>query len=80
MSFVLELVHNLILLPGWHTKRHIVIIESDDWGAIRMPSKEVYDEFLKRGVQVDKDPYCRYDGLATKQDLRPMHKTHIVNL
>ena len=69
MSFVLELAHNLILLPGWHTERHIVIIESDDWGAIRMPSKEVYDEFLKRGVQVDKDPYCRYDGLATKQDL-----------
>lgn len=28
-------------LPGWHTRRKIVVIESDDWGSIRMPSKEV---------------------------------------
>lgn len=69
MKVVSNIFHNLLLIPGWHTKRHIVVIESDDWGAIRMPSKEVYDEFIKRGVRVDKDPYCRYDGLATKQDL-----------
>lgn len=69
MSLLSELQHNLILFPGWHTKRHIVVIESDDWGAIRMPSKGIYDEFLKRGIRVDKDPYCRYDGLATKEDL-----------
>ena len=54
---------------GWRTKRHLVVIESDDWGTIRMPSREVYDEFLRRGIRVDKDPYCRYDGLATKHDL-----------
>lgn len=54
---------------GWRTNRHLVVIESDDWGAIRMPSREIYDEFLRRGVRVDKDPYCRYDGLATKHDL-----------
>ena len=54
---------------GWRTKRHLVIIESDDWGTIRMPSREVYEEFLRRGIRVDRDPYCRYDGLATKHDL-----------
>ena len=30
---------------GWRTKRHLVVIESDDWGTIRMPSREVYEEF-----------------------------------
>lgn len=54
---------------GWRTKRHLVVIESDDWGTIRMPSREVYEEFLRRGIRVDRDPYCRYDNLATKHDL-----------
>lgn len=69
MNWVAEFRHNLVNIPGWHTKRHIVVIESDDWGAIRMPSREVYEQFLKEGIAVDKDPYCRYDRLATKQDL-----------
>ena len=54
---------------GWRTKRHLVVIESDDWGTIRMPSGEVYEEFLRREIRVDRDPYCRYDNLATKHDL-----------
>ena len=33
--------HNLLNIPGWRTKRKLVVIESDDWGAIRMPSKEI---------------------------------------
>ena len=41
----------------------MVVIESDDWGTIRMPSREVYEEFLRRGIRVDRDPYCRYDNL-----------------
>ena len=56
-------------IPGWHTKRHLVVIESDDWGSIRMPSREVYDEFLRRGIRVDRDPYCRYDRLESREDM-----------
>ena len=59
-------LYNMI---GWRTKRHLVVIESDDWGTIRMPSREVYEEFMRRGIRVDRDPYCRYDNLATKHDL-----------
>lgn len=69
MNIKQRITHNLLNIPGWRTNRKIVVIESDDWGSIRMPSAEVYQEFLKRGVRVDKDPYCRYDGLATKKDL-----------
>ena len=56
-------------IPGWHTRRHLVVIESDDWGSIRMPSREAYEAFLAKGIRVDKDPYCRYDNLATAHDL-----------
>jgi len=56
-------------MVGWRTRRHLIVIESDDWGSIRMPSREVYDEFMRRGVRVDRDAYCQYDGLATRHDL-----------
>jgi len=59
-------LYNMI---GWRTDRHLVVIESDDWGSIRMPSREVYEEFLRKGIPVDRDPYCRYDSLATPEDL-----------
>lgn len=69
MSIKQTITHNLLNIPGWHTNRKIVVIESDDWGSVRMPSREVYEEFLRKGVAVDRDPYCRYDCLATADDL-----------
>lgn len=60
---------HLTNIPGWRTNRKIVVIESDDWGSIRMPSKEVYEKLLKAGVRVDRCPYNRYDSLASEEDL-----------
>jgi hypothetical protein len=37
-----------------------------------MPSKDVYDQFLKKGIRVDRDPYCRYDSLATPEDFEAL--------
>jgi hypothetical protein len=64
-----NLFNNLKNLPGWKTNRRIIIIESDDWGSIRMPSKKIYECSLKRGLKVDEDPYSRYDSLASEDDL-----------
>lgn len=54
---------------GWNTDRKIVVIESDDWGSIRMPSKNVYQQCLQSGYQVDQIAYERYDSLASEDDL-----------
>jgi hypothetical protein len=56
-------------LRGWHTGRKIIVIESDDWGSIRMPSKEVYEKCLKEGYQVDRTEYERYDTILSQDDL-----------
>lgn len=56
-------------LRGWRTNRKIVVFESDDWGSIRMPSKDVYIALLKRGIRVDNCHYCRNDSLETGSDL-----------
>ena len=49
-----SIVRNLANLPGWRTNRKIVVIESDDWGSIQMPSKLAYSNLLKKGIGVDK--------------------------
>lgn len=69
MTFKQTITHNLLNIPGWRTKRHIVVIESDDWGSIRMPSKDVYKKLLKAGIRVDKCHYCSNDSIASEKDL-----------
>lgn len=54
---------------GWNTNRKLMIIESDDWGSIRMPSNEIYYELLKQGFPVDKHPYLKYDAIESNEDL-----------
>lgn len=63
-----NIVSNLKNMPGWKTKRKIVIIECDDWGGIRMPSKEVYDSLAEQGMKID-GWFNRYDTLETERDL-----------
>lgn len=64
------LTDNLYNIPGWRTKRHIVVIESDDWGSIRMPSKEVYEDLVSKGVKFSDYGYDKYDTLASREDLQ----------
>lgn len=63
------LTKNLINVPGWRTGRKIVVIESDDWGSIRMPSSEVYSKFLSKGFDITKSDYNRIDTLEDSNDL-----------
>lgn len=64
-----SLGRNINNIPGWRTNRKIVVIESDDWGSIRMPSKGVYNKMLALGIPVDQCPFCKYDSLASEEDL-----------
>lgn len=34
MNLKQTITHNLLNIPGWHTNRKIVVIESDDWASI----------------------------------------------
>ena len=67
-----QFTHTLLNLPGWYTRRRIVVIESDDWGSIRMPSREVFDKLLKKGIRVDNCHYCSNDSLETGDDLNAL--------
>jgi hypothetical protein len=56
-------------VSGWRTRRKLVVIESDDWGSIRMPSRTVYERCLKKGYPVDQTFYERYDALLSEDDV-----------
>jgi hypothetical protein len=43
-------------------------LESDDWGAIRIPNNKVRETLWNRGYTRKSDPFSRYDALETTQD------------
>ncbi len=52
-------------------KEKLIIIESDDWGAIRTPSKEVLEHFEKKGFDIANSIY-KNDALASQDDLEKL--------
>jgi hypothetical protein len=72
------IIKNLSNIPGWRTKRKIVVIESDDWGSIRMPSLAAFERLEKNGVPLsygDSLRYNRNDTLANEDDLMALFET-----
>ena len=59
-------------LPGKSIDRKLLVIESDDWGSIRMPSKSVFNTLQKEGYKPEQDPYLKYDSLASEEDLQAL--------
>lgn len=56
------------------TNRKILVIESDDWGSIRMANIEAYKALLKKGYPVDKNPYEKFDSLASVDDIQALYE------
>lgn len=70
-----EFIKNLSNIPGWRSDRQIVVIESDDWGSIRMPSKAAYKAMEQKGIDLDSGDSKRYnknDTLAAAEDLEAL--------
>lgn len=64
---------NVSNIPGWRTNRHIVVIESDDWGSIRMSSIENFNKMLKAGMREDRNHYNTNDALESNTDLEELY-------
>lgn len=55
-------------LLGKSVSSKLLIIESDDWGAVRTPSASALVEFSKVGMDVEKSFY-RNDAIASNEDI-----------
>ncbi len=64
------------LISNFHTNlfgekisKKIVVIESDDWGSIRMPNMKVFNQLKRAGIAVENSHYCKYDTLENEEDI-----------
>ena len=58
----------LINRKGKSVTKKLVVIESDDWGAIRTPSKDAVQAFQKKGLDLGNSIY-KVDALESQDDL-----------
>ncbi len=65
-----EALRLLTNLRGWKTERKLLVIESDDWGAIRMPSRRAWQNLLDAGIRVDRSRYDSLDCLESRDDFQ----------
>ena len=64
-----EIKNNIVNAYGKRIQNKIIAIESDDWGTIRMSSKEAYNNLLHKGYPVHDCPYNTNDALESNDDL-----------
>jgi hypothetical protein len=73
-----KLLRSLANIPGWQTKRHIVVFESDDWGSIRTTSVEAVNRLVAKGIDflsLDAPRFSYNDTLASAEDLSALFDT-----
>jgi hypothetical protein len=75
LDFSHRLNNNLSNIFGWRTNRKIIVIESDDWGSLRMSSKSAFKLLENYGLDLrslDAERYNLNDTLATASDLEKL--------
>lgn len=65
--------NHLLNVAGKSINKKAIVFESDDWGSIRMPSRQIYDELQEKGVSLGINPYNKYDSLETSEDLEALY-------
>lgn len=61
----------MVNIPGWSTKSHIVIFESDDWGSIRTSSRENRDKMVSMGYKMGS--FSMVDSIESNDDLSGLY-------
>lgn len=76
-KIIVNLKHKLSFLKNSYQdcsiKSKILIIESDDWGSIRMPSIKSYENLLRNDIPVDRCPFLKYDSFETISDFEALY-------
>ena len=63
------LLKNIRNIPGWKSRRKIVVIESDDWGSVYMSTREAYDKLISKGFDFSGNHFLNNDCLESNEDL-----------
>ena len=69
MQVIKEAAKAMVAKLGYQTNRRIVVFESDDWGAVRVPDAGALEAFKVRFPSFKLDHYQSFDGLEKKNDV-----------
>lgn len=61
--------NNYINSLGWRADKKYFVIQSDDWGAERVPNDVSNKNLLDAGINLDKCHYLKNDSIASDDDL-----------
>ena len=61
-------------LRGWNTKAKLVVIESDDWGSIRMKSHKTVQKLYSENIPVEYSQFTQFDGLERVEDIEALYE------
>ncbi len=64
-----KMMNHLAQIPGWKSKRKFFVIESDDWGSVRMAGQKELQRLIELGLPIQNDLYNQFDSLEIDTDL-----------
>ncbi len=64
-----KILQNGINVLGWRTNKKYIVIESDDWGSIRTPSKNTLMHLRKKNYPIEDCQFTLNDSLERDKDL-----------
>jgi hypothetical protein len=67
------LINHIKNIPGWRTNRKLVVFSVDDYGNIRIASKEARDN-IDKVVMKSTSHFDTYDNLETREDLEALYE------
>lgn len=72
MNFLEKLKLNYINSRGVSIPQKVVVFESDDWGAIRSTGNESFNSLKRKGYQVDRCAYSKFDSIESNDDIESL--------
>ena len=54
---------------SWRTRDRLVVLESDDWGAVRMPGQNAFNSMVGKGLGIENSRFDYFDCLESGEDL-----------
>jgi len=66
------LIRKIFNFLGFHTNNKLIIFISDDWGGLRIRSKEARENLIKLGIDMETNRFNRYDMLESNSDLEEL--------
>lgn len=68
-DWIKNISFNAQSIIGKTVNERLIVIQSDDWGSVRMSSKQAFNNLKNGGIPVDTSAYNKFDALASEDDL-----------